>query len=115
MPRVVCHAGAMQQDCSGEPRPKVGGAEEIDGSDNVVSQYAEGCFAADFFKTPGKEPSVGGHNIEGDGVIARKAKAPTEPAEATPQGQSRGTGVRHSACGGRQPESGAFMIELTQE
>jgi hypothetical protein len=62
-----------------------------------------------------QEPCVGGHDIEGGGIIAGEPEAPTQSAEPAAERETRGTRVRDGSRGGGQLEGGAFMVELPKE
>ena len=49
---------------SGEASPECCNAEQIDGADDVVGEYAERRFPADFLEASGKEATASGHSFD---------------------------------------------------
>ena len=66
--------------CSGEALPEGDGADQIDRPDDIVGERAERRFTLDFFKSPGEEPSAGGHSFYGSEGMFRSASALADQA-----------------------------------
>src|SRR5215212_2545583 len=60
------------------------------------------------------QPSIGGHHVGRDEVVAGKAVFAVEPAETASEGETGDTGHRDNPEGSRQPERLRLVIELAQ-
>ena len=65
---------------SGETCPEGGGAEQIDGPDDIVGENAERCFCAGFVEASREKPPAGGHSFYGSEGVFRGASALADQA-----------------------------------
>jgi len=65
---------------SGETGPKTRGANQIDCSQDVVSEYAEGGFGFDFIETSGEEAPACCHSFDSSKWVLGRASPPPHEA-----------------------------------
>ena len=61
------------------------GTDQIDRPDDIVGEHAECYFTTDFSKSPGEEPSAGGHAFYGSEGVFRSASTLADQARISVQ------------------------------